>query len=121
MNRAQTLDGHDMNRVQSLDSQLESVAWGALFVWWGITAAFSFLPDGTGLVGTGLILTGLNAVRWLNGIPTHGFSTLLGIVLIVWGELELEQSILPFDVPVLAITLIVVGATVMARAVVRHD
>ncbi len=106
-----------MENVRTLNRNLEAMAWGALFIWWGITELFPFLPHGVGAIGIGLILLGLNAARSSNGVRTSGFSITLGILALVWGGLELAGSLLalPFDIPVFAILLIVLGAIMLAR------
>jgi len=98
------------------------LAWGALFIWWGITELFPFLPHGTGAIGIGLILLGLNVARSLNGVPTSGFTTTLGILALVLGGLELANSVLhlPFEVPVFAILLIALGVIMLARELLRN-
>jgi hypothetical protein len=110
-----------MNNSRTLNRKFETITWGVLFIWWGITLLFRFLPDGTGMAGTGLILLGLNAARSLNGIPANDFSITLGILALVWGGLELARSILrlPFELPVFAILLIVLGAIVLVRERLR--
>ena len=112
-----------MENTRTLNRNLETMAWGALFIWWGITELFQFLPHGTGAIGIGLIFLGLNVARWLNGIPTSGFSTMLGILALVLGGLELASSAmrLPFELPVFAILLIVLGAIMLARELLSHN
>ncbi len=108
-----------MNDLRTVNRSYEQLAWGAIFVWWGVTELFTSLPSGTGVLGLGLILLGLNAARSLSGVPTSGFSITLGILALVLGALELSSAILhlPFEVPVFAILLIVLGAIVLVRAV----
>jgi hypothetical protein len=86
------------------------------FIWWGITELFNFAA-GIDAIGVGLILLGLNVVRSLNGMPTSGFTITFGILALVWGGLELAQSVLPlpFEIPVFAILLIVLGVILLAR------
>ena len=110
-----------MENTRTLNRNLETMAWGALFIWWGITELFQFLPHGTGAIGIGLIFLGLNMARSLNGIPTSGFSTTLGILALVLGGLELAGSVLrlPFELPVFAILLIVLGVIMLARELLR--
>ena len=76
------------------------------------------------MLGTGLILLGLNAVRSLKNIPTVNFTTLLGIFSFVWGGLELANSVLllPFRLPVLGTILILIGAALLIRELLhlRH-
>lgn len=107
-----------MNNTQTLNRNFEAIAWGALFIWWGITELFNSLPDGTGAMGIGLILVGVNVARSLNGIPASRFSMTLGILALVWGGLELVGVLLslPFEMPVFAILLIVLGAIILAPA-----
>jgi hypothetical protein len=110
-----------MENTRTSNRNLETIAWGALFIWWGMTELFSFLPHGAGAIGIGLIFLGLNVARSLNGIPTSGFSTTLGILALVLGGLELASSVmrLPFELPVFAILLIVLGVIVLARELLQ--
>ena len=110
-----------MDNLQSSNRRLEAIAWGAFFVWWGVTELFPSLPDGTGAIGIGIILLGLNATRYLNGIPTSGFTTTLGIIALLWGGLELAGTVLrlPFELPVFAILLIVLGVIFLGRELIR--
>ncbi len=106
-----------MDNVQSINRNFERLAWAAFFIWWGILELLKFLPEGTGLVGFGLILLGLNVARSLNGIPVSAFTVTLGVLALVWGGLELAGFLLalPFEIPVFAILLIVLGLIVLAR------
>lgn len=108
------------DRETKLNRSLDGMAWGAFFVWWGITELFRFLPEGVGALGLGFILLGLNAARSLNGIPTSGLTTTLGLLALVLGGLELAASVLslPFELPIFAILLIVFGLIVLARELV---
>jgi hypothetical protein len=110
-----------MENTRTSNRNLETIAWGALFIWWGMTELFSFLPHGAGAIGIGLIFLGLNVARSLNGIPTSGFSTTLGILALVLGGLELASSVmhLPFELPIFAILLIVLGVIVLARELLQ--
>jgi hypothetical protein len=107
-----------MNSTQTLNRNFEAIAWGALLIWWGITELVPSLPDGTGLIGIGLILIGVNVARVLNGIPISGFSTTVGILALIWGGLELFGAFLslPFELPIFAILLIVLGGIILAPA-----
>ncbi len=97
----------------------EAVAWGVFFIWWGITEFLPSLPAGTGVLGIGLILLGLNAARHLSGIPTGHFSIMIGVLAVVWGALDLAGVFLnlPFEIPVFAILLLAMGAIVLIRAI----
>jgi len=100
-----------MDNTRKLNSNLESVAWGAFFIWWGITELFGSLPAGAGAIGIGVILIALNVARAASGLPASRFTTALGILAVALGGLELMASVLrlPFEVPVFAILLIALG------------
>jgi hypothetical protein len=111
-----------MDNTRTLNTSFETAAWGLIFIWWGITTLFTFLPDGAGAIGIGLILLGLNLIRSLNGIPTRDFTTILGILALVFGGLELAGSVLhlPFELPVFPILLIVLGVILLACDLLRN-
>ena len=94
-----------------------TIAWGALFILWGITEMFKSLPNGTGAVGIGVILIGLNLVRSWKGQPTSGFSTTFGILALLLGGLELASPYLhlSYDLPIFAILLLALGLIVLVR------
>jgi hypothetical protein len=105
-----------MNNSQSMKRNFDAIAWGAIFIWWGVTELFTSLPHGTGAIGIGLILIGVNVARSLNGVPASRFSTTLGILALVWGGLELLGVFLslPFELPIFPILLIVLGVIILA-------
>jgi len=106
---------------RTLNQKYVTIAWGAFFIWWGITTLFQFLPDGTSTIGIGLILLGLNAARYYSKIPTSGFTITLGVIALVLGGFELAQTVLrlPYELPVFAVLLIVLGIALLARELFR--
>lgn len=109
-----------MAETRELDRSLDTVAWGAIFIWWGISA-LNVLPNGLDAIGFGLILLGLNAVRSLNRIPTSNFSIILGILALIWGGLDVANLLLPvpFQLPVFPIVLIALGVILLAQEFLR--
>jgi len=105
-----------MNTTQNLNRNFEAIGWGALFIWWGISVMVPSLPNGTTAFGTGLILIGVNVARKLSSLPASWFSTTIGILALIWGGLELVGVLvsLPFELPIFAILLIVLGLIVLA-------
>ena len=100
-----------MSNTQTLNRRYDAIGWGALFIWWGITELFQFLPDGSGAIGIGLILLGVNAARYAQRHRNQQFfhyarhpGARVGRVGI--GRIGLS---LPFEIPVFAILLIVSG------------
>jgi len=108
-----------MENTRMINHYFDKMAWGAFFIWWGVVELFKFLPKGTWTVGIGLILLGLNAARALNGKPMSNFTISLGILALVLGGIEMTGFVLslPFELPVFAIVLVVVGAIILLRAV----
>jgi hypothetical protein len=104
-----------MNTTKSINRNYEGIAWGALFIWWGISVMVPSLPNGSTALGTGVILIGVNMARKLSGLPISGFSTTIGILAFIWGALELAGVLisLPFELPIFAILLIVLGLIVL--------
>jgi hypothetical protein len=75
----------------ALNKNMETAAWGCFLIMLG---GFMFVPDnivkgGVWSIGVGLILLGLNAARYFNGIRMSGFTTFLGILSVIGGGLEL--------------------------------
>ena len=107
-------DGSQVDRQKTgdPDRRYSIIAWGLILIWLGIRNVFVSLPDGTGLLGVGLILLGINAARSFQGVPPKAFTTLLGALALLWGGLELANSTLslPFELPALPILLIIAGA-----------
>lgn len=108
-----------MNEKSVQKRDFDAIAWGAFFILWGLTELFPSLPSGTGALGIGLILLGMNASRHFSGLPTSHFSITVGILAVVWGGLDLAGVVLnlPFEIPVFAILLMVLGAIVLARQI----
>ena len=107
-----------MENTRKFNPDLETIAWGALFILWGFTAMFKTLPDGTGAIGIGIILLGLNLARSIQGQPTSGFTITLGILALLLGGLELARPLLqlPFELPIFPILLLALGAITLIRA-----
>jgi hypothetical protein len=106
-----------MENTRKSTFDFEAIAWGAFFILWGITEMFNFLPDGTGAIGIGLILIGLNVARSWKGLPTSSFTTTLGILALLLGGLQLASPLLhlSFELPVFAILLLALGSIVLVR------
>ena len=76
---------------EALNKRLETMAWGLFLVMLG---GFMFVPDeivkgGWWSIGIGLIMLGLNAARFYKGLKMSGFTTVLGILSVIGGALDL--------------------------------
>jgi len=70
-----------------LNKRLETVFWGLFLIMLGGWALIpeETIPKGAWSIGVGLLLLGLNAVRYLNKIRMSGFTTFLGILSLLGG------------------------------------
>lgn len=69
------------------------------------------VPEGAWLVGAGLILLGVNAVRSFKGVGMSGFGIVMGILALVAGLGHFAGV----KVPVFAILFIIIGASIILR------
>ena len=106
-----------MENTRKSNPDLSMIAWGAIFILWGITELVPALPAGAGAVGFGMILLGLNLARLWKGQPISGFTTTLGILALLLGGLELARPLLhlSFELPIFAILLLALGLITLMR------
>ena len=100
-----------MENTRKLNPDLDTIAWGVLFILWGISELFPSLPEGAGAIGIGIILIGLNLARSWKGQPTSGFTTTFGVLALLLGALQLARPYLhlSFELPIFAILLLALG------------
>jgi hypothetical protein len=110
-----------MENTRKSNFNLETIAWGAFFILWGLTEMFQSLPEGTGAIGIGIILIGLNLARKWKGEPTSGFTIPLGALALLLGALKLARPFLnlPFELPISAILLLAFGLIILIRAMMK--
>lgn len=101
-----------MENTKTLNHNFATIGNGALLIWWGIVIMVDPLTIGMGAIGTGLIMLGVNVARSLNGIPTKGSTTVIGIIALVWGALDTVFT--PSFELSFAIMLIVIGVVRIA-------
>jgi hypothetical protein len=107
-----------MENVFKSNTDFSTIAWGAIFILWGITEMIPALPEGTGAVGIGIILIALNVARSWKGQRTSSFRTTLGVMLLLLGALELARLLLhlSFEIPTFAILLLALGVILLRNA-----
>jgi hypothetical protein len=101
----------------ALNKRLETIAWGCFLI---LLGGFMFVPEeiikgGWWSIGVGLIMLGLNAARYFNGLKMSGFTTFLGVLSLIGGGLE----VLGFYKLDAAILLIVLGTYLLIRPVIE--
>jgi hypothetical protein len=97
----------------ALNKNLETAFWGLFLIMLGGQFLLKNvnLPEGIWDVGIGLILLGLNAARYFNGLKMSGFTTFLGLLAVVGG---LAQMIFRLDFGG-AFLLIILGAYLILK------
>ena len=75
----------------ALNKRLETMGWGLFLIMLGGFALVphDLVPKGLWSIGVGVIMLGLNAARYLYHIKMSGFTTILGIIALISGGLEL--------------------------------
>jgi hypothetical protein len=86
--KVQTMDNPEK---ADLNKRLETIGWGCFLIMLG---GFMFVPknqapEGLWSIGVGVIMLGLNAARYFNQIRMSGFTTVLGLLSVVGGVVQL--------------------------------
>ena len=79
------------NEKVVLNKRLESIGWGLFLIMVGGFALVpeDVVPKGAWSIGAGAIMLGLNATRYVYKIRMSGFTTVLGILALLGGVLQL--------------------------------
>ena len=94
---------------RALDRQLEGAGWALLLIMIGGLWLIPNVPEGVWLIGAGLIMVGVNIVRYLYGIRMRTFSSMLGALALVLGIADLFG----LGLPVLPALLVLIGASIL--------
>lgn len=110
------LRGQDAQK-DSLAKRLDESAWALFLIMTGIVwlVPEERLPDGTWLLGTGVLLLALNAARYFNGLAIGGFTTVLGVLALAGGIGER----LGIDIPLFAVALLLLGVSILLKPFLR--
>ena len=100
---------------RELNRRLETISWGLFLIMLGGFALLPSVKEGTWLIGAGVIMLGLNAVRLVLGIRTSGFTVILGTVALLSGL----GSVYGVDIPVGPLLIILIGLAIIVRALDR--
>lgn len=94
-----------------LEKRLVGLFWGLMFILAGVIWLFpdERIPDGTWLIGIGVILLSLNAVRLVYGIPVRVLPSILGVLALGAGL----AKYVGIDLPLVALTIIAIGASIV--------
>ncbi len=101
----------------ALNHTIATIGLGLLFVWWGVVLIVDPLTRGMGVIGTGLILLGINAMRLLKGIPINVSTLAVGTIALVWGTLDTVLDLAFWQS--IAVLLILIGGVTMGTLLIR--
>ena len=99
--------------------RLDSIGWGLFLVMLGAIFLFpdKIVPEGTFLLGVGIILLGLNLVKYLKGIKTSGFTIFLGIIAFIAGLC----NFLGQPLEIFPLILILWGASIIIKIIFKRN
>ncbi|MBT4332640.1 MAG: hypothetical protein HOD64_05115 [Candidatus Cloacimonetes bacterium] len=91
--------------------KLEKIGWGLFLVMLGAIWLFpdSVVPEGTFMFGIGIILLGINLMKYSKGFRVNGFTIFLGIVALLAGL----SSLLGRPVDIFPLILILWGISII--------
>ena len=112
-NNAQLTNIPENQKNIALNKRLEDFAWGLFLVMIGCIWLIpdKQIPQGTWLIGAGVIMLGLNAARYFKGIKMSGFTITIGVLAIILGLGDFFGVNLPF----FPIGLILIGASMLLK------
>jgi hypothetical protein len=102
----------EIKRLDEIAMSLVLIMTGALWL-----APAGSVPEGSWLIGLGVILLGLNAVRRLRGIRVSGFGVVVGLIALAAGI----GHIFGRELPLIPILLIVLGVGLIVKAAAGRE
>ena len=101
----------------AFDKRLEAIGWALFLIMIGglWLAPKGVVPEGSWLIGTGVIILGLMVVRSLYGIKVSGFWLVLGIIALAFGI----SSVFGIKIPVLPILIIIIGLNIVLKPLLQ--
>lgn len=102
--------------VQIRRRRLDELGWGFFLIMIGTIALVPSVPQGTWLIGTGILLLLLNAIRYRTHAGWSGFSTALGVLALVAGLSDL----MGVKLPLFAICLVLLGTAMVLKPFVSQ-
>ena len=118
-NQGNNIPVDENTRKVALNKHLEEIGWGVLLITIGTIwlVPEKLTPQGSWLIAAGVIVLGINAIRYFNGIKMSGFSLVVGILALFAGV----GAFFSLDLPLFAIALIVIGALMLLKPLLEKD
>ena len=111
----------DQPEVQknNLDKRLEDIGWALFLIMIGVIWLMPVgrLPEDAWLIGAGVIMLGINGVRYLNGIKMSGFTLILGALALIAGL----GGVFAVKLPFFAVLFILIGASIILKPLLEKQ
>lgn len=91
--------------------RLDQIGWGIFLIMIGALWLVPGVPQGTWLIGTGILLLVLNVIRSSLGIQWSGVSVALGVLALAAGLGDFTG----INLPLFPICLVIIGATLILK------
>lgn len=96
--------------------RLDQIGWGIFLVMIGTIWLVPGVPQGTWLIGAGILLLVVNAIRSRLGVPWSGVSVALGVFALAAGLGDFTG----IKLPLFPICLVVIGATLILKPLISQ-
>ena len=106
----------DFSDTRQTGRHIDQIGWGIFLVMIGTIWLVPGVPQGTWLIGTGVLLLIINAVRWSLGIGWSGISIALGVLTLTAGLGDLTG----IKLPLFPICLVIVGTALILKPLVSE-
>jgi drug/metabolite transporter (DMT)-like permease len=119
MTKINQISVNDSTSKIALSNRLDDFGWAVLLIAVGTIWLMpeKLMPQGSWLIAAGIIMLGLNAIRYFYGIRMVGFSLVAGILALLAGFGEFFGLTLPF----FAIALIVIGLVMLVKPLLEKN
>ena len=108
-----TIQRMDFPNAPDGAKRLDQIGWGIFLIMIGTIWLVPTVPQGTWLIGTGVLLLALNVIRFTKGIQWSGVSTALGTFALIAGL----SALAGINVPLFPICLVIIGVGLVLRTV----
>jgi len=102
---------------KALDKRLDALGWGLFLIMIGCLWLIpeESVPEGTWLIGTGVIILVLLGIRYLYGIKISGVWLVIGILALAFGISDFSG----IDLPILPILIILFGLSIVLKPLLK--
>ncbi len=113
MQNNQVLSTQPEMRKNHVEKRLEDVGWALFLIMIGVLWLLPVgrVPEDVWLIGAGIIMLGINCVRYFKGIKMSGFTLILGALALIAGL----SGVFALKLPFFAVLFILVGASILLK------